>query len=147
RTLMPASSSFDRLRTSGVMGPWEWGPQPAHLDGCGLVLRQAQDERIWGARGRGPARGTSMVTGWVDPLSLWERVGVRARVAPAGRCIMRGRVVGLVAFLVLALGSACGPNPARDGSGQSAPSGAAPAQRTVVFLTHVEPPSLSEHRV
>src|SRR5687767_15042968 len=60
---------------------------------------------------------------------------------------MSRQAVALVAFSVLMLSSACSPAPAREVAGQLSSASGPGSARTVVFLTHVEPPSLSEHRV
>lgn len=62
-----------------------------------------------------------------------------------GGC-MRRRSVALIVFAALLLTGGCGLTPARNAE-QSSSTLALPSARTVVFLTHVEPPSLSEHRV
>jgi peptide/nickel transport system substrate-binding protein len=60
---------------------------------------------------------------------------------------MRTETVVLVALPFLMLTGACGPAPARDAAGAPSSAPGARPTRTAVFLTHVEPPSLSEHRV
>src|SRR5437773_12198476 len=56
----------------------------------------------------------------------------------------RGNAVVLALVL---LASACGPTLGRDAGGRPSTSSQPGAGRTAVFLTNVEPPSLSEHRI
>lgn len=60
---------------------------------------------------------------------------------------MRRNTVVPAVLLFLMQATACGPAPWRDAAGAPSSASAPGVTRTAVFLTHVEPPSLSEHRV